>query len=223
MPRERPALTRTLIVDQALVLLDAEGMGGFSMRKLAARLGVEAMSIYHHMPNRQAILRAVTERVLSEIPIPERDLGWRARLEMFAEGTYRALMAHPAVVTVLATEVADPTSPEALAVSDVTFAGMADAGFSPVLQVTVYHAITSMIFGFVLSHTRGLTQPHRADESEWAGDIEFVRAREPEIPHIAALIPVFLTTPQGDDFRLAVRLFLDGLEREHSSEGDKLS
>lgn len=222
MPHERPALTRKLIVDEALVLLDAEGLEGFSMRKLAVRLGVKAMSIYHHIPDRQAILVAIVDRVLGQIPIPERELGWRARTERFAEDTYRALMAHPAVVTILATGVADPSDLQALAASNETIGALADAGFSPVQQVTIYHAITSIVFGFVLSHTWGLTQPQGYGEEDWPGDVEAVKAREAEIPHIVALIPVFLAAPQGDDFRLTVRLFLDGLECEHARKRQEL-
>ena len=214
MGTSRASLSRDRIVDEALALMDEDGLAGFSMRKLGTRLGVEAMSIYHHIPNRQAILGAVTERVLSDIPISDRDTGWRVRLQEFAEGSYRALIAHPAVVTILATEVADPASPEALTVSDLTFAGLAEAGFTPGQQVTIYHAITSMVFGFVLSHTRGLTRPRGAAEAEGSRDIEAIRARATEIPHIAALIPVFLLPRHGEDFQLALRLFLDGLERE---------
>jgi AcrR family transcriptional regulator len=191
------------------------------MRKLAAQLGVEAMSIYHHLPNRQAILGAVADRVLGQVPIPEGELGWRARTERFAGDTYQVLMAHPAVVTILATEEADPSDPRALAASNATIGALADAGFSPVEQVTIYHAITSIIFGFVLSHTRGLTQPWGYGEGKWTGDVEAVKERTTEIPHIAALIPIFLTAPQGDDFRLTVRLFLDGIEREHTREEDE--
>lgn len=217
MEGPRPSLTRDRIVDEALALLDAEGLAGFSMRRLGTRLGVEAMSIYHHIPNRQAILVAVTERVLSEIPISEGGMVWRAQLETFAEGTYRVLMAHPAVVIILATEVAEPTSPEALTVSDVIFAGLAQAGFTPAQQVTIYHAITSMVFGFVLSHTRGLTRPHGKVESDGPRESDAIRARSAEIPHIAALIPEFLSPRHGEDFRLTLRLFLDGLERERES------
>jgi len=220
MPRERPALTRDLIVAEALALLDAEGMEGFSMRKLAARLGVEAMSIYHHLPNRQAILGAVVDRVLAGVPVPDRRLGWRARLEQFAEGTYSALMAHPAVVTVMATETADPTDPRALAVADATLGTLGEMGFSAAEQVSIYRAMTSMVFGFVLTRSQGLTRPQGMAGVAWRGDVEAIRAQEEEIPHIVALVPAFLAMTPGEDFRLALRYFLDGLAREHRTDAD---
>ena len=186
-----------------------------SMRKLAARLGVEAMSIYHHLPNRQAILGAVVDHVLMQVPLPDADRGWRDQLEAFALDSYRVLIAHPAVVPIMATETADPSDTRALAVVDAVLGALADMGSSPAQQVATYRAITSLVFGFVLTHSRGLTQPMGTAEDDWPGDVATIEARAAEIPHIVALIPVFLTTRHGEDFRLALRFFLDGLEREH--------
>lgn len=76
---------------------------------------------------------------------------------------------------------------------------------------------------FVLSHTWGLTSPQGYGEEDWLGDGEAVKAREAEIPHIVALILVFLAAPQGDAFGVTVRLFLDGLECEHARESDRNS
>lgn len=223
MARERPALSRERIVEEALALLDAGGLEGFSMRKLAARLGVEAMSIYHHFPNRQAILNAAADRIIGQIVLPPDGVGWRGRLEQFAEGTYRILMAHPAMVSILAMEVADPVDPPALAVIDQTLATLAAAGFSPMQQATIFHAITAMVFGFVLDHTRGLVSPVGGREGDVPGNMGVIEARAEEIPHLVALIPSFQAMRPGDDFRLALRLFLDGLEREPREGGDAIS
>ncbi|MGC4192273.1 MAG: TetR/AcrR family transcriptional regulator C-terminal domain-containing protein [Thermomicrobiales bacterium] len=219
MPRERPNLTYNLIVDEALDLLDAEGLEGFSMRKLAARLGVEAMSIYHHLPNRQAILVAVADRIVGEIRLPMSDSPWRMRLGQFAEDAYRVFMAHPAMVTILATEIADPTDPQSLAPVDSIMATLEGAGFTPVERVTIFHALTSIVFGFVLMYSQGIVRSGRWNADDRSDPAKAIRAHATEVPHIAALLPAFAATPPGDDFRLALRLFLDGLEREHRGGG----
>jgi AcrR family transcriptional regulator len=220
MPRERPSLTHGSIVDEALALLDAEGLEGFSMRKLAARLGVEAMSIYHHVPNRQAILVAVADRIVGEIqPLPN-DPPWRMRLERFAEDAYQVFMAHPAMVTILATEIADPTDPQSLAVVDSVMAALEEAGFTPVECVTIFHAMTAIVFGFALTHSRGIARPGARIANDRSAPATDIRAHETKVPHIAALLPVFASTLPGDDFRLALRFFLDGLERDQRARGD---
>jgi AcrR family transcriptional regulator len=220
MPRERPNLTHGAIVDEALALLDAEGLEGFSMRKLAARLGVEAMSIYHHLPNRQAILVAVADRIVGEIrPLPN-DPPWRMRLERFAGDAYQVFMAHPAMVTILATEIADPTDPQSLAVVDSVMATLEEAGFTPVECVTIFHAMTAIVFGFALTHSRGIARPGARIADDRTDTAVAIRAYAAEVPHIVAMLPAFAAVPPGDDFRLALRFFLDGLERDQRARGD---
>ena len=88
----RAPLTRERIVDAALALIDAEGLARFSTRKLGDRLGVEAMSIYHHFPSKQHLLDALVDHAISTVPLDHPGLDPARRLRRLCYD-YRA-MAH---------------------------------------------------------------------------------------------------------------------------------
>src|SRR5919197_5639609 len=94
-PSQQAGLSRERIVDVAMALVERDGPEALSMRRLGAELGVEAMSLYHHVANRDALVRAVGERMLQ----PLRDMapvdGWRAACERFAWGLRAIAVAHP--------------------------------------------------------------------------------------------------------------------------------
>ena len=81
----RIALTRERIESEALTLIEAQGLEGFSTRKLGERLGCEAMSIYHHFPSKAQLLDALVDRTLASIPIPAHDLPAGQRIRSVAQ------------------------------------------------------------------------------------------------------------------------------------------
>ncbi len=101
MSRSRPPLTRDEILETALKLVDEGGLEALSMRKLAAELKVDAMSLYNHVRDKDDLLHGLTNLVLGGIKQPEQDLSWRETLEYFAVSLYQALVEHPALVRVI--------------------------------------------------------------------------------------------------------------------------
>ncbi|QMU71420.1 TetR/AcrR family transcriptional regulator C-terminal domain-containing protein [Streptacidiphilus sp. P02-A3a] len=93
------ALDRQRIVDEAVALLDAEGLDGVTTRKLAARLGVQSPTLYWHLPNKAALVTALAEAVLEqefpELTPPDPTEPWTDWLTALAERLRRALLAHP--------------------------------------------------------------------------------------------------------------------------------
>ena len=77
---DRPTLSRERIVTEAVALADAEGLDRLSMRALAGRLGVEAMSLYHHVPNKDALLDAMVDAVFAELHTPVVGGAWRPEM-----------------------------------------------------------------------------------------------------------------------------------------------
>ena len=92
--RERIPLSRERVLDAALALADAEGIQRLTMRRLAAELGVEAMTIYYHVPNKNGIFDALVERVIAEIQLPEQGTEWRPALRSLALSAYEVLGRH---------------------------------------------------------------------------------------------------------------------------------
>lgn len=93
------ALDRRRIVDEAVALLDAEGLDGVTTRKLAARLGVQSPTLYWHLPNKAALVTALAEAVLDQefpdLTSPGPEEPWQEWLGGLAERLRRALLAHP--------------------------------------------------------------------------------------------------------------------------------
>src|SRR5437588_10866084 len=99
MAKSGEPLTRQRVLEAALHLIDQEGLEGFSMRKLGASLGVEAMSLYNHVESKRALFDGVIELVITETPYPEKpDATPREELWAFAQAFRAALRAHPHVL-----------------------------------------------------------------------------------------------------------------------------
>jgi TetR/AcrR family transcriptional regulator, tetracycline repressor protein len=110
--RRSTPLSRDVIFAAALAIVDAEGVGHLSMRRLARDLGVEAMSLYHHVRDKQELLGGIVEQSLRmEAPAPPSP---GAKWQDVAAGAVlafrRTLVAHPNVLPIMAAH--PPTSPE---------------------------------------------------------------------------------------------------------------
>ena len=96
MPSARPALNRDRVVAEAVALADEQGLAALSMRALAGRLGVEAMSLYHHVANKDALLDAMVDAVFGEMHLPGRRVAeWRAELRARSVSGRAVLTAPP--------------------------------------------------------------------------------------------------------------------------------
>ena len=94
--RARRPLTRARILTAALRLVDREGLEALSMRRLGQALGVEAMSLYNHVPNKAAVLDGLVELLLGELEIPGPEAGdWWERIRRIAHSYRRSAHAHP--------------------------------------------------------------------------------------------------------------------------------
>ncbi|MEV0227889.1 TetR/AcrR family transcriptional regulator C-terminal domain-containing protein [Nonomuraea sp. NPDC050786] len=105
----RPAvLTTGRVVTAAVEVLDAEGLDALTMRRLGARLGVAAMSLYRHVPNRDALLAEIVNRLFAEAVAGYAPAAaWPEALAGFAVAYRRVLLAHPHAVPLLATHPVD--------------------------------------------------------------------------------------------------------------------
>jgi len=105
MPRP-PKISREQVLGTALELVDNEGLNALSMRRLGELLGVEAMALYRHVPNKEAVLDGVHEAVLQEMHVPPPQEHWAADLERLALSFRATLLAHPNAVPLFATRPA---------------------------------------------------------------------------------------------------------------------
>jgi AcrR family transcriptional regulator len=127
-PEPRAPLTADRIHAAALALVDEAGVEALSMRKLATALGVDPMSIYHHVPGKQALLHGVFQRVLRELPIPRAaGLSWQDVLRTLARRFAALARRHPRLMPAL---LASPFStPREREIHGAIDAALARAGF----------------------------------------------------------------------------------------------
>lgn len=96
-------LTRETLITTALSIVDKDGLGALSMRRLGAELGVDPMAAYRHLPNKEALLDGVVEAVIAEVDLAvDPALDWAGQLRQLIDANLKALLAHPNTVPLLA-------------------------------------------------------------------------------------------------------------------------
>ena len=162
---ERPGLSRRGVLEAALALMEEQGLEGMSMRTVGRRLGVEAMSLYRYVPNREGMLDGVVELVVDELyGDPEVQLlprdGWEDYLRRLAHGVRRVALAHPRVFPLVATR--PPAAPwvrpplRSLRWVEGFLAGLTARGFPDDAAVHAYRAFTGYLLGHLLLEVSGL-------------------------------------------------------------------
>jgi AcrR family transcriptional regulator len=146
-PRPRkPRLSRERIVEAAVALLDAEGVAGFSMRALAARLGAGTMSLYQYVASKEDVLDLALDEVIGEAELRERD-SWRTLLTDQLTQSRQVMRRHPWAPALTATRPL--LGPNALARSERFYAALAEAGLSGPELVAAVGALSFYVNGFV--------------------------------------------------------------------------
>src|ERR687897_673164 len=98
---KRRPLSRRRILEAAVRFVDREGLEALSMRKLGSELGVEAMSLYNHVPNKDALLDGMVEVLLGELEVPSERAAWEERVKEAYRGFRRLAHEHPNVFPLL--------------------------------------------------------------------------------------------------------------------------
>jgi TetR/AcrR family transcriptional regulator, tetracycline repressor protein len=187
--RERP-LTRAELLDAALGIVDAEGLDALTMRRLADAVGVEAMSLYHHVPSKDALLNWTVERMRSEMRLPEPlPDGWAGVLEAIFVEYRRVLAAHPNMLP-LATRRTDLAETSGLQY-------LIDQGIAPDDAVEMYQSLVAFTIGYSV-----LGSP--LVETAWAGLPATVAARLREL--------------RDGTFRRTLRIVMDGYRSGEGEE-----
>jgi AcrR family transcriptional regulator len=141
-------LSRERILSQALRLADQGGIEGLSMRKLAQELGVQAMSLYNHVANKDDILDGIVDWVVGEIEVPDLNLDWKTAMRRRSHSAYQVLLRHPWAIMALMSRI--NVGPAMLRYIDATLGCLIEAGFSDEMADHAWNALDSHIYGFTL-------------------------------------------------------------------------
>ncbi|MCU0270464.1 MAG: TetR/AcrR family transcriptional regulator C-terminal domain-containing protein [Acidimicrobiales bacterium] len=145
----RSPLTRERVIDAAVAYVDEHGIEALSMRKLGRVLGVEAMSLYNHVRNKDDLLDGVLGRVMSGIPVPDRGLAWDDRLRAVARGLRDAGHRHPGAFPLFG--MREVRSVEAFGPLEAAYEIFRDAGLDDDAALDAFLASASFVIGFVIT------------------------------------------------------------------------
>ncbi len=200
--RPRRPLDRRTILTEAVRLVDEQGLAALNMRELADRLQAGTMSLYHHVPGREALLDGIVEQVLGEIELPPRSLrGWRRRVALMARSFHDVSLRHPNCVPLLVTRPF--ASDVALRPCESAFAVLAQAGFAPERALVVFRAVVSYVLGFVMMEAAGFL-------GGLSGDSDPSELAARGLPHLAEIAPLLAERDLPADFEAGLRIILDG-------------
>ena len=144
-------LTRERVLRTAMVLTDEHGLDWLSMRKLGQALGVEAMSLYHHVANKEDLVDGMIDLVFAEIELPSQKDHWKAGMRARAASAREVLARHRWANGLM--ESRRVPGPANLGHHDTVIARLRAAGFPLVLVAHAYAALDSYIYGFALQES----------------------------------------------------------------------
>jgi AcrR family transcriptional regulator len=162
----KQALTREAILDAGLVLLDRDGLAGLSMRKLGSVLGVEAMSLYNHIPSKEALLDGLHEQILLSLEAPPNARSWQAFIRHHAHALHRALIAHPNAIPLFATRPA--STPAAIERLERYLVVLSRAGFKATEALSIVQLLAQLVVGHAM----------------WSSGVEVVLLDDDAPPHV---------------------------------------
>ena len=203
-------LTRERILEAALSLVDEDGIEALSMRRLAKELGVDPMAIYHHLPNKRALLSGLIEKVFSEmrVPEPEETGGWRERVRAWARAFRDVARVHPKLVPYLAS-YPEAAAEATLESTEELYAAFEAAGMPPRKIVGAVGVVVDYLNGFALAEASGaLGEPDEQREM-----LAMLDARPQRV--LPAMRRTFEALPGedlGTDFEFGLEVVLAGLE-----------
>lgn len=146
---ERAPLSRDRVLDGAMAIADAGGIGSLTIRSLAQELGVKPMSVYHYVANKDEIIDGIVDRVYGEMELPAAEGDWRAEMHRRCTSAREVLGRHPWAIPLLQSRTAP--GPATLHHHEAVIACLRGAGLSVEMTAHALALIDSYVFGFALS------------------------------------------------------------------------
>ena len=208
----RTPLSRDRVLAAAVALADQEGLDAVSMRKVGQQLGVEAMSLYNHVANKDDILDGIVDIVVGEIELPRDDDDWKTGMLRRARSHRDMFRRHPWALWLM--ESRTNPGPTSLGYYDAVIGCLRKAGFPIALAAHAFAVLDSFIYGFVVQEQ---SLPFDSPEGlEELADGIFDESTAEHFPHLTELAMKHTLQPGysfANEFEYGLELVLEGLER----------
>jgi AcrR family transcriptional regulator len=213
----RVPLTRQRIAEAALRVIDRDGLGALTMKRLGSELGVEAMSVYFHFSNKDEILDEVVDLLFRELPLPEEAGAERwaeVALELFSN-LRRHLLDHLGAVSLIASRRAH--SVDALAPTEMSLRNLRRAGFDEWEAIDGHRLLLSFTVGYLICEARAhdASTTHPEDWGTAAYALHPLPAEQ--APTLAELAPIALAGHTDSQFDRCLRDILTALHLRRES------
>ncbi len=206
----RTGLSAEAVIDGAVALADRIGMESFTIRRLAEALGTRPMTIYHHVPGKEAIIDAMVDRVFSEIDRPPTDVPWTRAMRQRCQSARRVLARHPWAAPLM--ESRTNPGPETLGHHEAVLECLRGGGLSWEMTAHAYAVLDSYVYGFALEEAN---LPATGGEEMTELATAMAKSLGP-YPHLAEFTTEHILRPGydfGAEFDFGLDLILAGLER----------
>jgi AcrR family transcriptional regulator len=209
--QRRTQLTRERVVAAGIELADRDGIESISMRRLAQELGVEAMSLYTHVRNKDDLLDGMVDAVIDEIPATADGADWKTALRQMALAARGVVLTHPWAPGPIESRTAP--GPAALRYINAVLGVLREGGFTVAQAHHALHILGSRLLGFTqeLFDDSGDLDPETAAAvaGELGATLPYVAEMALAATHEGALGPC----DDGIEFEFALDFVLDGLDR----------
>jgi AcrR family transcriptional regulator len=214
--RRRAPLNRERVLEVAIALADEAGVESLTMRRLAKELGVEAMSLYNHVANKEDLLDAMVDIVFGEIEAPSTDVDWRTAMRLRAISVRAALSRHRWAIGLV--ESRTMPGPENLRLHNAVLGCLREAGFSLEMTINASSALDAYIYGFALQQKSLAFESveHSAAVAKRKVQQLVTDAFADEFPYVVEVVAGHVAKAGYDsasEFVFGLDLILDGLER----------
>jgi len=203
---KRRPLSRRRILEAAVRFVDREGLEALSMRKLGSELGVEAMSLYNHVPNKGALFDGMVEVLLGELEVPPEDESWERRIREAYRAFRRLAHEHPNVFPLLITR--PPDTMDGIWLVEEFLKTLREAGFDPETALYAFRALSSYASGYAMAEIRGFAMEPAG------GRLGTVTLSPEEFPHIHELDAPLREVDHDAEFEFGLDILLAGLKEK---------
>jgi AcrR family transcriptional regulator len=211
--RNSGQLSRSMILQTALTIVDRDGADGLSMRRLSDALGRDPVMLYRHVANKAAVLDGVVEMVFKQLSLDTKSPDWAAALRALAHDFRDLARAHPNVVPLLVTRpLATPLGmrPQGiLRQLEEVLALLIGAGFTGADALHVYRALFGFLYGHVLTELQEIVE--RPDETDHVLRLGLHRLPIGEFPHLRNLAPTWASYDGLAELDRGLDILLSGL------------
>lgn len=209
--KHREKLSRERVVEAALHIMDTEGLDAVTMRRVGRELGVEAMSLYNHVQDKDDLLDGIREYVLSQFEDPGTEGPWEERARRGARSWREALRAHPNTLVLISESKGPSVSPGSMRPTEIALRLLGEVGLSEEDTVKAFCAFGGYIVGFVMFEVGMMHTAGSALTPQPTPELFMASLPPDEFPCFLSSLPFLMRGDLDERFEFGLDLLLAGL------------